>query len=151
MLENNKTLKRLFGIGYFIVLLFAVFGIRLFPVFNFRVSHGYNLNILSHLNRPGEIHGHRSLLSRFDVWVNIALFLFFPFALRALLPGLRLYQVIIIGISTSIGIELLQFLFDVGLADINDVIANSVGLLIGSGFLLLFTRRAKGGIGVGSR
>jgi len=132
MLDDNTLLKRIFGIAYFLTLFFAVLGIRLSPIFNFRISHGYNLDLFKQVSDFGKINNNISLLSRFDWCINIIMFLFFPFALRFLVPGLSIYKIIVLAILTSIFIELMQYFLDVGLADINDVIANSIGAILGS-------------------
>ncbi|SEA34141.1 VanZ like family protein [Arachidicoccus rhizosphaerae] len=143
MLDRNTLLKKAFGVGYFMMLFFAVLGIRLSPVFNFRISHGYNLDVFTHLSDFGKINYNMSLFSRFDWWINIVMFLFFPFAIRSLVAGTRIYKIIIIAIFTSICIELLQYILDVGLADINDVIANTIGASLGSMVIWIFDKFKK--------
>lgn len=141
MPQNNTLLKRLFGIGYFFALFFVVIGIRLTAAFNFRVAHGYNLDVFSRISYLGENYNTLSVLSRFDGVMNIIMFLFFPFACRALVPSFRLYKIIITGVCSSVCIEVLQYFFDVGLADINDVVANSLGVVIGSGLIFIWSKR----------
>ena len=136
-------LKKLFGIGYFLALFFAVLGIRMIPIFNFRISHGYNLDIHTHVSDFVKINYKLSLLSRFDWWMNIIMFLFFPLASRTLRPGIHIYKIILLGICTSVCIELLQFILNVGMADINDVVANSLGCMLGSMVILVFDKMRR--------
>lgn len=131
MLLKKCTLYRLLGWSYLFLLLFAVLGIRIYPGFKFRVAKGYNLKVYIHLPSLGKMNHHFNLLSQFDWLMNIALFIFFPLAIRCLAPKTRLLKVLIWGMFSSICIELLQYFFDLGLADINDVMANTFGCAIG--------------------
>lgn len=143
MVYGNTLLKRIFGIFYFLTLLFVVLGIRLIPVFNFRISHGYNLDLFKHVIDFENKNNNISLLSRFDWGMNIIMFFFFPFAFRSLVPRSRIYKIIVLAIFTSICIELMQYIFDVGLADINDVITNSIGAILGSMVISVFEKFRK--------
>jgi len=78
-------------------------------------------------------------------------FLFFPLGLT--LPfglGRRrrpLLLAIGIGAGLSAGIEILQFVFALGLAEVDDVIMNTLGTMIGSlayGMTRVFSRRRRG-------
>ena len=131
MRDRKSLFSRIFVLTYFFILFFAVFGVRLLPIFNFRVAHGYNFNVFKHLSDVKRSTYDLNIFSRYDWWVNITLFLFFPFAFRVLIPASRVYKIFIVGIFLSISIELFQYLFDLGLADINDVIANSIGSFVG--------------------
>ena len=124
-------------------LFFAVLGIRMIPIFNFRISHGYNLDIHTHVSDFVKFNYNVSLLSRFDWWMNMIMFLFFPTAYRTLRPGIPIYKIILLGICTSICIELLQFILNVGMADINDVVANSLGCILGSLVILVFDKMRR--------
>ena len=45
---------------------------------------------------------------------------------------MRMVSIVLIGAAVSIAIEALQFAFDVGVTEIDDVILNTAGTLIGA-------------------
>ena len=65
--------------------------------------------------------------------VNIIMFIPFGFLTPLFIKRNKLWQILIYGIIASIMIEILQVLLAVGTGDIDDVILNSVGTLIGFG------------------
>jgi glycopeptide antibiotics resistance protein len=80
---------------------------------------------------------------------NVLLFIPLGFLLPLVWPRLRFWRAIQIAIAVSVGIELLQYLSQAWgsyrLADINDVVLNTLGALIGLIFVsLLRLRRPKG-------
>lgn len=135
MIRRRDVYNRLFLIAYFLFLFFAVFGIRMYPVFHFRVAHGYNLDLFNSFTDLKNQHYNLDILSRYDWWLNILMFIFFPLSLRHLSNDIKLGKIILIGLITTVSIELLQYLLDLGLADLNDVFANMIGVLIGATFI----------------
>lgn len=62
---------------------------------------------------------------------NVLLFIPFPVLVLSLF-SLRKKTVIILGVGLSSSVELLQGLYQVGIPDIDDVLLNSLGVLIGT-------------------
>ena len=131
---KKKHIIKILALSYFSLVFFAVIGIRLMRIFKFRVSHGYNLNVFADINDLGINIGAVSMLSRFDWWFNVLLFCPFPTAFRVLLPEMNLFKVWMLASFVSFCIELLQFVLHIGSADINDLLANSLGAFIGCFF-----------------
>lgn len=79
----------------------------------------------------------------FDDWFiknlacNIIMFIPFGFLVPLFVKRNKLWQVVIYGIILSIIIEFIQVVLTVGTGDIDDVILNSFGLLIGFGIYKL--------------
>ncbi|WP_225047053.1 VanZ family protein [Lacticaseibacillus kribbianus] len=73
--------------------------------------------------------------SQLDFWYqslgNVVWFVPFGFGLAWLAPRPRLWRVLLAGILLSVMIEGLQFLLYSGVADIDDLIFNTVGALVG--------------------
>ena len=132
-LFNNERIKYFFCVFYFLILFFFVLGIRIFHLFNFKISLGYNLNILAHINNS-------TFLCKYDFFMNILLFIYFPFAFNTIENNNQFTKKIIFGICTSVLIEVLQFFTKCGFADINDVISNTIGVLIGCLIFFFKTR-----------
>ncbi len=63
---------------------------------------------------------------------NILLFIPFPFFLRELFNITKKSLILKLGIASSILIEILQFLWKIGVPDIDDVLLNVSGVLIGN-------------------
>lgn len=74
-----------------------------------------------------------------DVLLNIALFFPFGFLLQMINKNnkINLLQ-IFIPFTTSISIEILQYIFSVGVTDITDVICNTLGAILGAISYLVF-------------
>ena len=62
---------------------------------------------------------------------NVFLFVPMGFLLSALQSNKSKWQVLLIGITVSIGIELIQLLFKIGVCDVDDVLLNGLGTLVG--------------------
>lgn len=56
---------------------------------------------------------------------------------------IQLYKVIIIGFSISFFIEIMQFVFAVGISETDDIILNTVGVLIGGALALKCEKRSR--------
>lgn len=65
----------------------------------------------------------------FNLVGNVLLFFPFPFMLRGL--GISIFKTMAAAILISVLIEYVQFQFRVGVADIDDVLLNSLGALLG--------------------
>ena len=66
-----------------------------------------------------------------EIIANVLLFVPYGFLLYAVLNKFRWFGVLVSGLAFSLTIEMLQFYMQRGVADVNDVIFNCVGLLIG--------------------
>ena len=72
--------------------------------------------------------------------LNVLLFVPIGFLAGCGLRGMTLMKVLFFGSGLSIFIELLQFVFKKGFCEIDDVIHNVLGCLIGYGLVKVFTR-----------
>jgi glycopeptide antibiotics resistance protein len=83
---------------------------------------------------PGNLEFYKDLIG------NILLFVPFPFLLYYVL-GVKYYRrLLLISIGTSLSVEITQYLFNIGVADIDDLILNSIGACIGLLVLYPFSR-----------
>ena len=62
---------------------------------------------------------------------NIILFIPIPFVLAWYFKMNRFLPILFTGFLISLSIELLQYIFDVGVADIDDIILNTLGTFAG--------------------
>ena len=84
----------------------------------------------------------RQAASHFDLWYqslgNVAWFMPLGFGIPWVsVHRRRLFAVVVIGLITSLSIETLQFLLISGVADIDDVIFNVIGAILGYAFYRL--------------
>jgi glycopeptide antibiotics resistance protein len=136
---NKKTitiLKYIFTISYFVILFYLVFFIG-----RRRGGHTYSANLVNLIpvrNTWRELK-YIDGIGRFNyfsnIFGNILLFLPFPVVLKMFLKVYKFSSVLIISILLSISIESIQFIFKVGVADIDDVILNTIGACIGYFFI----------------
>ena len=66
-----------------------------------------------------------------NIILNILLFIPFGYLLPSLFPRLRWWQVVLLGLAFSLCIELLQLITKLGYADVDDLINNTLGAVIG--------------------
>lgn len=71
---------------------------------------------------------------------NFVLFIPLPFILIWLFRMKNYCSILVTGLLISIGIECIQYIFEMGVADIDDVILNTLGTAVG---LLCYTARKK--------
>lgn len=128
---------------YFIIFLYAVFGIRFYPIVSFfhfspRMPsvRSYNLNIWQRYSDIETLNEWERTFLDIDFWGNVLMFIPFPYAIHYLFGVERWWKLLLSGIFTSIVVEFLQFVFKIGIADINDVLTNTLGTDLG--FLLLY-------------
>lgn len=75
---------------------------------------------------------------------NIAMFVPFGILVGLLVPRRRAWLVIVLGAATSVAIELAQLAFlPTRVADVRDVVANTLGAAAGLALLLLVTRSRR--------
>ena len=72
--------------------------------------------------------------------MNVLVFIPIGFALCLTFRRIRWWQTVVIGMALSVGIELLQLVFKRGCADIDDVIHNTLGCVVGCGLYWAMTR-----------
>ncbi|MGI9822611.1 VanZ family protein [Agromyces sp. Marseille-Q5079] len=73
---------------------------------------------------------------------NIVLFVPFGVLVPVVFPGLRPWMVVALGLLTSAGIELVQFVLPTRFPTVSDVVANTLGALIGCLWVAAVSRRA---------
>ncbi len=133
-----KFLKFLFSLIYTVLLLYAVFFAR-------RRRHlpERYLNIVPVRNLVKDFHGlttNRETANYFfDLAGNILLFMPYTFILIILYNYKNNRLVWLSAFLLSISIEVLQYAFQVGVADIDDIILNTAGALVG----ILLCRQLK--------
>lgn len=74
----------------------------------------------------------------FEFLANIVLFVPLGLLVTAAWPGVRPWRVVLLGFAVSVTIELVQMLLPSRCPTISDVIANTVGTVIGAGSSQLF-------------
>jgi glycopeptide antibiotics resistance protein len=133
---NKKTttiLKYIFTISYFVILFYLVFFIG-----RRRGGYSYSVNLVPIKNTWKELR-YINGIGRFNyfsnIFGNILLFLPFPVVLKMFLKVYKFSTVLFMSLLLSIAIESLQFIFKVGVADIDDVILNTIGACIGYFFI----------------
>lgn len=115
-----------------------------FSIDSFMLGGSINLtvfaNLISVIRRGGAYYFFRLLLGNIAAFIPLGAYL-------AYRTKMRVISVVLIGAAVSIAIEALQFVFDVGVTEIDDVILNTAGTLIGAavirGINSLTTKSAK--------
>lgn len=70
--------------------------------------------------------------------INVLIFMPIGFLLSGIFPQLKLVYTILAGIGISICYELIQFFFHVGVCDINNLIASSIGCILSVSLAQIF-------------
>lgn len=135
---NKKMLITLFGI-YIIVLLYVLFfcryGAEISITYNDWLHNMYNLipfrNLYDFLTAPVKATDYYIILLK-NVLGNLVLFLPFGFFLPALFSKCANFKkLFLITLITLFILELVQFLTMLGAFDINDIILNLLGAIVG--------------------
>jgi glycopeptide antibiotics resistance protein len=144
--QPMKTIIKTAGLFYFVILFYIFFLARRRPhptLFLHREPVNF-IPLIYKLNTISDYHTLRPL----DKWIfitdlfgNIALFMPLPFFLVFIFHVNSLRKTIRIAIIISVCIELIQFIFSIGVADIDDVILNTLGAIIGGVILKLLKKR----------
>lgn len=131
-----KAIKWLLSISYFSLLTYVVFFARRRKGL---VWHDSYLNLVP-LRRTINSYHQLSLMpseGQFDFYSNlfgnIILFMPLPFILIVLFRITNKMHVLLIGAGLSILIETSQYIFRIGIPDIDDVLLNSLGVVVGLG------------------
>jgi glycopeptide antibiotics resistance protein len=133
--ENTK-LKLIFGglsffytVGLIYVFFFARRRWREFPVRNFNIVPLQNkieyLQEWSQHTTPEKAEFYK------DVLGNILIFIPFPFMLLFLVGFKSYRRLLFLSFVYSAGVELIQFITNVGVADVDDILFNTLGAAIG--------------------
>lgn len=137
MAFNSCSLKALKGYSVLYAVSFMVVFLR--PIsnnltFNFSIGEG----TLSYINYLVRYPNDSEIL--FLVIGNVIFFIPISFLLKAYFPKIKAYQQIIIGLMIPLLIEGYQWIFKCGDVDIDDIVMNVSGFLIGFIFLQLQNR-----------
>ncbi len=139
--EGYKILKSFFSVIYFSALGYLVFfwkraqstGAPIVNLIPFK-------NILRDISRLNRFNAFSNLLG------NILLFMPFSIILILLFKLYKLSSIILYGMLLSIAIEIAQFIFKVGVADIDDVILNTFSTFIGAYAYFIIRKIKSSGI-----
>ncbi|MCT4631868.1 MAG: VanZ family protein [Firmicutes bacterium] len=79
-----------------------------------------------------------------NVWGNILFFLPYGFLGPLVFDKIRnKFGIVLFALAIPMGIEVLQEIFSLGIYDVDDIILNFFGILVGYVFLILFLRRIE--------
>ena len=130
----NTKFKWIFASTYFTILFYLVFFIG-----RRRGDYSDDVNLVPLRNTWRELR-YLNEIGRFNyfsnLFGNVLLFFPLPIILKLFLKVYKFSTVLLISMLLSISIESLQHVFNVGVADIDDVILNTVGACFGYFFIL---------------
>jgi glycopeptide antibiotics resistance protein len=127
-----KFLKFLFSFVYFIILIYAVFFARRRRHLSVRYVNIVPFKNLINEFRLLNLKESRDVFNYFsNLLGNIALFMPYSFILIVLFDNKNDKSLLLSAFLISVSIELLQYLFCVGVADVDDVLLNTFGALAG--------------------
>ena len=117
------------------IYLILVVWILLFKMSSFNEIQ--NLDIHRTINLiPFYIHP-ESGINRADIIRNFLVFI--PLGIYFMMMNYNFFKAVLYGAAISIGIEILQFLFGIGVTDINDMMTNTAGAFVGIIFYSLIS------------
>ena len=87
------------------------------------------------------IANHTFGVSIWDIILNIALFMPFGILITLLFPSLPSKKIVLLGLAFSLCIELSQFFFAKGIAQLDDLMHNSLGCYLGSCIVRMIKRK----------
>lgn len=152
--KNTKTLlAAVLPVAYLAALLkFFVFkGISLsipFAHFRYRVSSGRVLRAVHNNYVPLRtieryLHGHQSVIAASNLLGNIIPFMPLGFLLPLFYRTISWKGVLGIAIAFSLCIETLQLVLHTGTFDVDDILLNALGVMLGYGVFLLLAKRMR--------
>ena len=100
-------------------------------VFCRKIGTEYKLLLIPFWNYNDIIHGDTAILA--EKLLNIALFIPLGFLLGGILGKDKFWQVVLMGCLFSVSIELLQLFLKRGFCEVDDVIHNTLGTMVGYG------------------
>ena len=131
-----KILFRVIGIFYLSVLFYIFFLARRRPHVTF-FQHKEEVKLIPLKNKLFFLQAYNYILPS-DRWIfytdlfgNIAIFIPLPFFLVMVFHVKSYWKIILIACASSLCVECIQFIFSIGVADIDDVILNTLGAAIG--------------------
>ena len=89
------------------------------------------------------VFAHTPGVSMWDIVLNVVLFVPLGFLVKLLYPNLKLWKMALIAVCCSVFIETNQYFFEKGIAQIDDVMHNTVGAMIGGGIAWLCVQGFK--------
>ena len=134
----SKKKRKLICLIIFIIYLLIVLTLTVFRFNVYYNERQLNLSLFVDL-----IEIYRNYGIGLFLWLflgNIFWFIPFGFLLPILIKKHNLIKIMLFGLMFSLTIESLQFFFYKGVAEIDDLILNTLGVLIGYGFFKLFCR-----------
>ncbi len=133
------------GIFYFAVLFYIFFLARRRPRPSL-TRHRFPHNLIPFRQKLQDLSYYHSM-SAFERWNfltdllgNIGLFVPLPFFLVFFFKIKEPWKTVVIAAIISGGVELTQYIFRIGIADIDDILLNILGAVIGAGILKLFNK-----------
>jgi glycopeptide antibiotics resistance protein len=89
-----------------------------------------------------ELSGQRNhLISMLNLAGNIILFLPVGILAAVVFESFSWTRALLLGVASGLSCELLELIFHVGIFDVDDVMLNALGVMLGYGLSLLFHRR----------
>ncbi|MDE1190777.1 MAG: VanZ family protein [Arachidicoccus sp.] len=138
--------KQIISIIYFLLLFYIVFGIRIYPKMNidgFHTHYGFNLQLFERYRNVHTLKQLMKIISNIDWYFNVLMFVPFPYCFQQLFCVRNLYAIFAAGLISSVCIEIIQYIFKIGMADIHDIMTNTIGVAIGTGILKLIAGISK--------
>ena len=130
----NKNFKLFLATFYFLLLFYVVFFLseRMEKDFNGIINCIPFRKVIFFFEDPDSYESVKLLSFLIELFGNIVLLMPFSFALKQLFnKQYVLKKFLSIVLFTSVFIEFIQYLFNIGVADIDDVILNTVGGFVG--------------------
>ena len=128
-LRSYKIITAILSVLYAAFLIYAVFFARR--------RHHLDIRYLNIIPFKNTINDFKDLIDigifnyLLNILGNVFLFIPLPFLLAILFKMTRFSSILLTGFLLSFAIELLQYIFEVGVADIDDLILNTLGTAIG--------------------
>lgn len=140
-----KAMLRTAGIFYFAVLFYIFFLARRRPRPSL-TRHRFPHNLIPFRQKLHDLSYYHSM-SAFERWNfltdllgNIGLFVPLPFFLLVFFRIKDTWKALLVAAVISSGVEITQYIFRIGIADIDDIILNITGAIIGVALLKLFNK-----------
>jgi glycopeptide antibiotics resistance protein len=140
-----KAMLRAAGVFYFAVLFYIFFLARRRPRPSL-TRHRFPHNLIPFRQKLQDLSFYHGM-SAFERWNfltdllgNIALFVPMPFFLAFFLKIKEPWKILFIAACISGGVEITQYFLRIGIADIDDILLNILGAVIGAGILKLFNK-----------